>query len=264
MPVGSGMGSSASSSAAAAAAIFAILDLKAKDDTLFECLKIGEETASGSGHLDNVIPSYFGGFYVICEDSYKSTSTCQRRYLRIEGGDRVMSVVVRPEISVKTSRSREAVKDYVRKVYLDSVSAKATDILRLLREESAKAAQMVHAVMTNNVQMMGELLNKNNMLEAARSRFIPHFDEVKASALRAGAYGCTISGSGPAMVAITDSQDKANHIRDAMVAAFDGLAPRWLISPIGNKGVRIVDSIEQFIMRSISHHSFWDFPESRR
>ena len=263
MPVGSGMGSSASSSAAAAAAIFTLLDLSWKDDTLSECLEIGEKAASGSGHLDNVIPAYFGGFYVICQDFYRSAATCRRRYLRIEGGEKVLSVVVHPEISVKTNMSREAVKDYVRNVYLESASEKATDILLLLREESAKAAQMVHAVVTNNVQLMGELLNKNNMLEAARSKFIPHFEEVKEAALESGAYGCTISGSGPAMVAITDDRDKANHIRDAMVATFDGLAPKWLISPIGKEGTRIVNSIEDFIMRSKSHHNFWDFPQGK-
>ena len=264
MPVGSGMGSSASSSAAAAAAMFTLLGVRAEDDALVECLEIGEEAATGAGHLDNVIPSYFGGFYIICEDQYKSASTSKRRYLRIEGGDKVMSVVVRPEISVTTSRSRGAVKDYIRQVYLDSPSAEATDILLLLREESAKAAQMVHAVMTNNVPLVGKLLNRNYMLEAARSKFIPHFDEVKAAALKAGAYGCTIAGSGPAMVAVTDSQEKANRIRDAMVAAFDGLAPKWLISPIGKQGARIVSSIEGFIIRSINHHSFFSLSESKR
>ena len=264
MPIGSGMGSSAASSVAAAAAMFTMLGVRATDDTLVECLEIGEEATSGIGHLDNVIPSYFGGFYIIYEGHYKPALTSKRCYLRIEGGDKVMSVVVRPEISVMTSRSREAVKDYIRKAYLGSPSAEATDILLLLREESAKAAQMVHAVMTNNVQLVGELFNKNYMLEAARSKFIPHFDEVKAAALKAGAYGCTIAGSGPAMVAVTDSPEKANRIRDGMVAAFDGLAPKWLISPIGKQGARIVSSIEDFITRSIGHHSFFSLPESKR
>ena len=264
MPVGSGMGSSASSSAATAAAMFTMLSLKAEDATLVECLKISEEATSGVGHLDNVIPSYFGGFYVICEDHSKPALTDKRRYLKIEGGDRVISVVVRPEIPVATSTSREAVKDYIRKTYLDSPSAEATDILLLLREEAAKTAQMVYAVMTNNVQMMGELFNKNYMLEAARSKFIPSFDEVKAAALKAGAYGCTISGSGPAMIAVTDSQEKANRIRDAMVTAFDGLAPKWLISPIGKQGARIVRSIEDFIMRSINHHNFFGLSGNKR
>lgn len=262
MPVGSGIGSSAASSAAATAAMFTMLGIKAEDDTLIECLEIGEKATSGAAHLDNVIPSYFGGFYIFPEDRYKLASTSKGRYLRVEGGDKVISVVVRPEISIMTRRSREAVQDYIRKVYLDSPSAKPTDILLLLREESAKAAQMVHAVMTNNVPMVGELFNKNHMLEAARSKFIPHFNEVKAAALKAGAYGCTISGSGPAMVAITDSQEKANHIRDAMVAAFDGLKPKWLISPLGKQGARIVSSVEDFITRSINHHSFFNLPKS--
>ncbi len=264
MPVGSGMGSSAASSVAAAAAMFNILGIRVEDDTLVECLGIGEEATSGAGHLDNVIPSYFGGFYIFYEDRYEPALPSKRRYLRVDGGDKVTSVVVRPDISVATSKSREAVKDYIRRVYLGSPSAEPADILPLLREESAKAAQMTHAVMTNDVRLMGGLFSKNYMLEAARSKFIPRFDDVKAAALEAGAYGCTISGSGPAMVAITDSREKANRIRDAMVLAFDGLAPRWLISPIGKQGARVVDSIEDFVVRSIRHHSFFTLSASKQ
>ena len=259
MPVGSGMGSSASSSVAAAAAIITLLGLKIEDSRLVPCLESGEEVSSGVGHPDNVVPSYFGGFYLISEqhDPQKIASTCKRRYIRIEGGDSLVSVAVRPEIKVMTGRSRRAVRDYIREVYLGSPSAEPADLLLLVREESAKAAEMVYAVMTNNAQMVGEVFNKNYLLEAARSRFIPYFHEVKAAALKAGAYGCTIAGSGPTMVAITDDKEKAEHIRDAMVTAFDGLAPRWLISPIGKQGARVVDSIEGFVTNSIGHHNFF-------
>ena len=40
------------------------------------------------------------------------------------------------------------------------------------------------------------------MIESARARLIPNYLDVRNSALRAGATGVTISGSGPAMVAV--------------------------------------------------------------
>jgi len=265
MPVGSGIGSSAASCVATAAAMFTMLDIRADEDTIIECLEVGEKASSGVGHLDNVIPSYFGGFYLICEGGeQKSASPCKRRYIRIGGGNGLVSVVVRPEIAVTTEVSRQAVSDYIKKTYLNSPSVDATHVLSLLREESSKAAGMVHAVTKSNPQLVGEFFNKNYMLEAARSKFIPRFDEVKAAARKARAYGCTIAGSGPAVVAITDDQAKANRIRDAMVVAFNGLSPKWLISPIGEQGARVVSSIEDFVIRSIRHHNFFGLPERSR
>lgn len=265
MPVGSGIGSSAASCVAAAAAMFTILGLRRDDNTIIECLEVGEKASSGVGHLDNVLPSYFGGFYLICEDGEQRSALSRKRcYIRIEEGNELVSVVVRPEVAVTTEVSRQAVSDYIKKAYLNSPSIDTTHVLTLLREESSKAAGMVHAITKSNPQLVGEFFNKNYMLEAARSKFIPCFDEVKTAARKAGAYGCTIAGSGPAVVAITDDQAKANRIRDAMVAAFDGLAPKWLISPIGKQGARVVNSIEDFIVRSIRHHNFYDLPGRSR
>jgi homoserine kinase len=126
-----------------------------------------------------------------------------------------------------------------------------------MRAQSAKAAEMVHAVMMNDVRGVGEILNSNPILEEARSRLIPCFHEVKAAALKAGAYGCTIAGSGPAIVAIADNEEKAIYIRDAMVGVFPGLDPKWLISPIGKHGARVVSSVEDFVMQSMGHHNFF-------
>ena len=65
MPVGSGLGSSAASSAAAAAAVIELLGLQMGDAQITDSLKVGESAASGTGHLDNVVPSFFGGFHLI-------------------------------------------------------------------------------------------------------------------------------------------------------------------------------------------------------
>ncbi|KAI3795629.1 hypothetical protein L1987_38285 [Smallanthus sonchifolius] len=45
-------------------------------------------------------------------------------------------------------------------------------------------------------------------------------DAVKKVALKAGALGCTISGAGPAIVAVADDKEKAREIGQEMVEAF--------------------------------------------
>ena len=258
MPVGSGLGSSAASSAAAAAAVIKLLGLQIESVQITDSLKIGESAASGAGHLDNVVPSFFGGFHLILGGNLsESVSRHRPEFTRIEGCTSLVSVVLYPATSLSTRFSRQAVRDRVAEIYLNSPKATADGILSVIKLESIKAAAMVNAVTTDNVQLVGEIINQNQFLESARSKFIPHFNEVKLAALKAGAYGCTIAGAGPSVVAITDDSEKATNIRDAMMKAFNDLAPKWLIAPIGKQGVRPIDSIETFIKGTSMYHNFY-------
>ena len=45
---------------------------------------------------------------------------------------------------------------------------------------------------------------------------IPGFDKVKKNALAAGAYGVTISGAGPSVIAFTDKKHDSKKISNAM------------------------------------------------
>jgi len=45
---------------------------------------------------------------------------------------------------------------------------------------------------------------------------IPGFDDVKRAALDAGALGCSISGSGPSMFALSETLEIANRVGDTM------------------------------------------------
>jgi len=257
MPVGSGLGSSAASSAAAAAAVIELLGLQMGDAQITDSLKVGESAASGTGHLDNVVPSFFGGFHLILGGNLDEYAFRHRtEFTRIDGCTSLVSVVLYPAISINTRFSRQAVRDRVAEIYLKSPKVTADDILSVIKLESIKAAAMVKAVTTNNVQLVGEIMNQNQFLESARSKFIPYFNRVKSAALKAGAYGCTIAGSGPSVVAITDNR-KAASIRDAMAKAFNELMPKWLISPIGQQGVRLVDSIEKFTKGASMYHNFY-------
>ena len=52
-----------------------------------------------------------------------------------------------------------------------------------------------------------------------RRHLIPAYDDVVSAAIRAGAYGATLSGSGATMLAVT-SQDSVDAVAKAMKRAF--------------------------------------------
>jgi homoserine kinase len=71
-----------------------------------------------------------------------------------------------------------------------------------------------------------------------RAPLIPNFREIKKAALDAGAIGCSISGSGPTIFAITT--DGANECASAMKAALRDVASDIHIGSIARQGVRAV------------------------
>ena len=78
----------------------------------------------------------------------------------------------------------------------------------------------VAGVLTGDSSMLGAALSSDTIVEVARGPLIPGFAAVKAAALGAGAYGCTISGAGPTVVAIAPDMQAGERIAQAMVAAF--------------------------------------------
>jgi len=65
---------------------------------------------------------------------------------------------------------------------------------------------------------------------------------VKKAAMKAGALGCSISGSGPTVFALSDDKEKCKLIANAMQAAFlkVGVGSEQYVSKINNQGVKII------------------------
>jgi homoserine kinase len=68
--------------------------------------------------------------------------------------------------------------------------------------------------------MLGKALDSEVVVEAARGPLIPGFAAVKEAARAAGAYGCTISGAGPTVVAVVESREAGADVSKAMSQAF--------------------------------------------
>ena len=252
MEAGTGLGSSSCSGVAAARAVLSLTGANLSKQEIADSLILGEETSCGVGHPDNVIPSFFGGFFFMTLFPYDSLPGGESRFYPVSGGDSLVSVVVKPQVTVKTKKSRQAVAQYVRKRF-SAAGSDPADFINLVREQSAKAADMILAFQQNDIKRLGAIMRNNELLETPRSEFIPCFHEVKRAALQAGAYGCSIAGSGPSVAAVTGDRESAQSIRLAMQRAFGDIPTRWLISPVNKSGAVVVDSVEDFTARSAPH-----------
>jgi len=260
MPVGSGLGSSAASGVAAGKAMLELIgwsDAKCteqEEDELFSYLLRSEGATAFAQHPDNVLPAYKGGFVI----------SSKTHVQRLDCPGHLISVVIKPAYGIITLLARERLRDYVVSSILDTsadLREQALRILDLVSSQSSLAALMSYAVASDNVALMGKIMQNNALLEGGRAGLIPCLPKVKKAAMEAGAYGCSISGSGPAIVALTDEPDKAIIIKKAMLNAADSKEAKWLISPSNNRGARIIEAdIATELRRGHNAHNF--FPSS--
>ncbi|KAG6530328.1 homoserine kinase-like [Zingiber officinale] len=200
LPLGSGLGSSAASAAAAALAVSELFGGCLTPDELVLAGLESEKKVSGY-HADNVGPSILGGFVLI--RSYEPFEIIQLEFPH----DRdLFFVLVSPDFEAPTKKMREALpaniplKDHI--------------------WNSSQAAALVAAVVQGNVRVLGSAMAADAIVEPRRAPLIPGMVGVKKAAMEAGAFGCTISGSGPTAVAVIDEEEKGNQIASRMVEAF--------------------------------------------
>jgi len=81
------------------------------------------------------------------------------------------------------------------------------------------------------------------IIEPVRSKLIIGYDNIKIAALNAGAFGCGISGSGPSMFALSNSEDIAKKIaiETQKVVSKNGLKSVSYVSKINEAGPKILD-----------------------
>jgi homoserine kinase len=202
MPVGSGLGSSAASSVASVVAVNALLSRPLKKKDLLRFAVEGERMASGSPHADNVAPSLLGGACLI--RSYEPFDVES-----IPVRNRIVWVVVHPHLVVRTEEARG--------VLPETVSLKSAI------RQWGNVGGLVAGLMTGNATLVGKCV-EDVIVEPARAHLVPGFYEVKKAALDAGAFGCSLSGSGPSMFAVASSKGNAKTIALAMVKTFARIA----------------------------------------
>jgi homoserine kinase len=221
LPLGSGMGSSAASSVAALVAINKLMGEPLNRKELLPFAMEAERVACGAAHADNVAPSLLGGFVLV--RGYSPLDV-----VNIPTPPNLYCVLVHPQVELKTSDSRQVLRS--------SISLK--DAIT----QWGNIAGLVAGLMKPDYGLISRSL-KDVVAEPVRSVLIPGFDVIKELAIKEGALGCGISGSGPTIFSLCMEREQATRIGKAIQNQFSAykLHSEVFVSKINNEGAKIIE-----------------------
>ena len=211
IPLARGLGSSAAAAVAglwAAAHLFGTLR-RAEDE--LEKLAVSLE-----GHPDNVAPCVHGGLTA-------SLSGLGPQRLNLHPS--LSAVVCVPAFELETKKARAVLPKTV--PLADAVF------------NASRALLLARALESGRVSHLPELM-EDRLHQPYRAKLVPGLADALASAVKAGAAGAALSGSGPTVFAFVE-KGRAPSVGTAMVRAFRRrrVAAKWLALAIDRQGVRI-------------------------
>ncbi|TXD85299.1 homoserine kinase [Subsaximicrobium wynnwilliamsii] len=217
---GSGVGSS---SASAVGSVFGINELLGRpfDKTqLTNFAMKGEALASQCEHADNIAPAIFGGFTLV-----KSVTPLE--VLQLPTPANLFAVIIHPQIEIKTSEAR-------------SILPKQIDLQKAITQWS-NVGSLVHALHTSDYGLLSRSLS-DVVVEPYRKQLIPHFDDLRESALKNGALGCGISGSGPSVFSLCHGRETAKNVARAIKTLFSktDIPFEMYLSRINTEGIKVI------------------------
>ncbi len=187
MPLNSGLGSSAASSVAGVvAANYLLGELLSREQLLPFALK-GEKKACGVAHADNAAPSLLSGFVLI--RSYQPLDV-----IKIEAPPELYCTIFHPHLEIRIEDARKILKQ--------NISLKEAIV------QWGNIAGLITGLLKADYDLIGRSM-LDVIIEPVRSILIPGFFKIKQAVIEAGALGCSISGSGPSMFALSRSDKKA-------------------------------------------------------
>lgn len=200
LPIGSGLGSSASSCVAAAVAVNALFGNALSNAQLLEAALKGESFASGSPHADNVAPCLLGGITL-------TNGLDMSRIRRLPVPKNLHLALITPSVSVSTAAARRALPETV--------------TLQQMVHQTGAVAALVDAIHRGDVKTMARAMESDQVVEPARAHLMPHIEEVRFAAHRAGALALVISGAGPTLCAVCDQMDVAERVANTVYELYN-------------------------------------------
>lgn len=221
MPIGSGLGSSSASTVAGLFAINSLMGNLLTNKELVPFAMKGEELACGYGHADNVAPALMGGFVLI--RSYQPLDI-----ISLPFPEEMHAAIVYPEVDVPTKDARQMIRSKV--LLKDAVT------------QWGNVAGLVSGLFMKDYDLIGRSMT-DILVEPTRSILIPDFYKLRTIAMKAGAVGFGISGSGPSVFALTKDVDTANKITERLKQHLQSISINSLsfVSEVNKKGPIILD-----------------------
>ena len=216
LPVSGGMGGSAASSVAGAYAAALAAGLNVTPNDIMTAALEGEAVVSGR-HLDNIAPITIGGLVL-------TRSIDPIEVVSLPVPPRWSVALVTPHVRVETKKAR-------------SILPEMWDRTSWI-QQMANTAALIAAFESSDGLLARRALD-DLYAEPRRAPMIPNFVQVKRAALESGAFGCSISGSGPTIFAIVDDRTGERCLA-AMRGALKDIEHDARIAPIATRGARAV------------------------
>jgi homoserine kinase len=177
---------------------------------------LGESIASGAIHADNIAPSLLGGFTLV-----RNSDTLDIHRIHTPRG--MYATVIYPKVEVLTKEARAMLRTEVP--------------LKDMVKQSANLGAFIIGMFNSDFPLIQRSL-QDLIIEPQRAQLIPHFYEVKDAAYTEGVLGCSISGSGPSIFALSENSLTAERAGLAMKKVFDThkIPCELYISPINMEG----------------------------
>lgn len=216
---GSGLGSSAASASGTAFAVNQLLGNKYSNLELTLFAMQGEVAACGSAIADNVAAALYGGFILV--KNYEPLDI-----VSIPTPTNLVATIIHPQIEIKTEDARKVVPTQI-------------DLKTAITQWS-NVGGLISGLHSNDFDLIGRSL-VDLVAEPNRKKLIPLFDDVKQSAIAAGALGAGISGSGPSIFALSKNLETAQKVETAMDAVYKNsdIDYSTYVSHISKTGTRI-------------------------
>ena len=208
IPIGRGLGSSAAARLCGLLAAAALRGLEPES--------VLEEACRLEGHPDNAVPAFHGG---LCASSFDGKVL---RHLRLAPPRGLKAVVCVPDFEVSTRRARAALPAKV----------PLTDAVRT----ASRTVFLLEAFRSRRFDWLAEAM-EDDLHQPYRAHLVPGLEAALSAALRAGAYGSALSGSGSSVLAFARPDDAAR-VGRAMSAVFArrGSRPRALVLDLSADG----------------------------
>lgn len=221
IPIGSGMGSSAASAVGGLCAINYLMGNKLKLMELLPFALKGEEIACGSRHADNVAPAIFGGLVLI--RSYEPLDILNLPY-----PENLYVVLINLGIKIKTRDAREILPQKIN----------LKDAVR----QWGNIGGFISGLFNSDFELISRSM-EDIIVEPIRGKLIPYFFEAKKLAIKCGAIGCGISGSGPSIFALCSKKKLALKIANTLKSFYNqkSIKNKVFISKINKKGAYILE-----------------------
>lgn len=221
IPLGSGIGGSSASAVAGVFAANALLDEPLPKSDLVNAVLQAEATSSGL-HGDNVLPALFGGTVLV-------SAANPYQYRALTPPSDLHLAVCLPDVQVIT---REARAILPKMVSLKDAVSNAADL-----------GFWITAYLSGDWELLGQMIMQDRLVEPYRAQLVPCYEVIKQAAMLNGAYGCALSGSGPAMFALAQDDAHAQILADAMKNASERMmiAAQAIATKVNLNGVCVIN-----------------------